>query len=60
LGVGHKADGPCSVKKKRKSLVAKSKEVKTGSNLVEFSKEGYGSKRDCFADDDDDDDYYYY
>jgi hypothetical protein len=27
-------------------IVAKSKEVKTGSNLVEFSKEGYGSKSD--------------
>jgi hypothetical protein len=25
--------------------VAKSKEVKTGSNLAESSKEGYGSKR---------------
>jgi hypothetical protein len=30
---------------KRKITVAKSKEVKTGSNLAESSKEGYGSKR---------------
>jgi hypothetical protein len=29
-----------------KTIIAtKSKEVKTGSNLAEFSKEGYGSKR---------------
>jgi hypothetical protein len=33
-------------------IVAKSKEMKTGSNLAESSKEGYGSKR-CFANDDD-------
>jgi hypothetical protein len=31
----------------------KSKEVKTGSNLAQFSKEGYGSKC-CFTSDDDD------
>jgi hypothetical protein len=31
--------------------------MKTGSNLAESSKEGYGSEtRDCFADDDDNDD----
>jgi hypothetical protein len=35
---------PCSAKKKKKK-VAKSKEAKTGSNLVESSKEDYGSKR---------------
>jgi hypothetical protein len=29
-------------------------EVKTGCNLVETSKEGYG-KKECFANDDDDD-----
>jgi hypothetical protein len=40
---------PCSVKK----IVTKSKEVKTGSNLAESSKEGCGSKKGCFADDDD-------
>jgi hypothetical protein len=34
--------------------VAKSKEVKTGSNLAESSKDGYGSKRGCFANDGDD------
>jgi hypothetical protein len=33
--------GPCSVKKKN---VVKPKEVKTGSNLAESSKERYGSK----------------
>jgi hypothetical protein len=33
-----------------------SKELKTGSNLAESSKEGHGSKRGCFANDDDDDD----
>jgi hypothetical protein len=32
--------GPCSVKKT--IIAAKSKEVKTGTNLAEFSKEGYG------------------
>jgi hypothetical protein len=30
----------------KKITVAKSKEVKIGSNLAESSKEGYGSKRD--------------
>jgi hypothetical protein len=30
--------------------------VKTGCNLAESSKEGYGSKRGCFANGDDDDD----
>jgi hypothetical protein len=29
----------------KKIIVPKSKEVKTGSILAEFSKEGYGSKR---------------
>jgi hypothetical protein len=29
----------------KKIIVAKSKEVKTGCNLAESSKEGYGSKR---------------
>jgi hypothetical protein len=33
--------------------VAKSKEMKTGSNLAGSSKEGYGFKRGCFANDDD-------
>jgi hypothetical protein len=47
MGVGRKADGPCCVKKK--IIVVKSKEVKTGSNLAESSKEGYGSKGGCFA-----------
>jgi hypothetical protein len=28
-----------------KKIVSKSKDMKTGSNLTEFSKEGYGSKR---------------
>jgi hypothetical protein len=42
LGVGRKADGPCSV---NKIVVAKSKELKNRSNLAESSKEGYGSKR---------------
>jgi hypothetical protein len=32
-------------------LVTKSKEVKTGCKLAESSKEGYGSKKGCFADD---------
>jgi hypothetical protein len=31
----------------------KSKEAKTGSNLEEFSKESYDSKKFCFANDDD-------
>jgi hypothetical protein len=35
---------------------AKSEEMKTGCNLAESSKEGYGSKRGCFANDDDNDD----
>jgi hypothetical protein len=39
-----------------KKNFAKSKEVKTGCNMAEFSKEGYSSKMGCFADDDDDDD----
>jgi hypothetical protein len=30
---------------KKKIIAAKSKEVKSGCNLVESSKEGYGSKR---------------
>jgi hypothetical protein len=38
-----------------KNIVAKSREVKPGSNLVESSKEGCDSK-DCFASDHDDDD----
>jgi hypothetical protein len=29
----------------KKSIVAKSKELKTGCNLAESSKDGYGSKR---------------
>jgi hypothetical protein len=29
----------------KKNIVAKSKEVKTGSNLAESSKEGYGPER---------------
>jgi hypothetical protein len=28
----------------KKTVIAKTKEVKPGSNVVEFSKEGYGSK----------------
>jgi hypothetical protein len=35
-------------------IVAKFKEVKTGSILAESSKEYYGSKKDCFANYDDD------
>jgi hypothetical protein len=46
LGVGRKADGSCSVKK---IIVAKSKEVQTGFNLAESSKEGYGLKGGCSA-----------
>jgi hypothetical protein len=42
LGVGRKADGPCSVKI---FIVAKFKEVKTGSNLSKSSKGGCGSNR---------------
>jgi hypothetical protein len=38
----------------KKIIVAKSKEVKTGCNLAEYSKEGYGSKRASANDDDDD------
>jgi hypothetical protein len=30
--------------------VVKFKEVKTGCNLAESSKEGYGFKKGCFAD----------
>jgi hypothetical protein len=37
----------------RLTAVAKSKEVNTGCHLAESSKEGYGSKRGCFANDDD-------
>jgi hypothetical protein len=37
----------------KKITVAKSKEVKTGSNLAVSSKGGYGSKRVIFANDDD-------
>jgi hypothetical protein len=37
-----------------KIIVAKSKVVKTGCNLEEFSKDGYGSKKGCFSNDDDD------
>jgi hypothetical protein len=33
-----------------------SKEVKTGSNLAESSREGYGSKRGCFTNDDNNND----
>jgi hypothetical protein len=39
--VGRKADGPCFV---NETIVANSREVKTGSNLAESSEEGYGSK----------------
>jgi hypothetical protein len=38
---------------KVKTLLCKSKEVKTGSNLAEFSEEGYASKRGCFSNYDD-------
>jgi hypothetical protein len=38
----------------KKINVAKSKEVKTGCNLAESSKEGYELKRCCFTNDDDD------
>jgi hypothetical protein len=44
---------------KKKTIVAKSKEVKTGwsnsqewTNLAESSNEGYGSKKGSFANDD--------
>jgi hypothetical protein len=50
LGVGRKADGHCS---ERKIIIAKTKEVKTGCNLAESSKEGCWSKRGCFANDGD-------
>jgi hypothetical protein len=36
----------------KKITAAKSKEVKTGCNLAESSKEGYGSKRAVASDDD--------
>jgi hypothetical protein len=51
----------CSAEEKKKEgyvciyIVEKSKEVKTGCNLTESSKEGYGSRRAVFANDDDDD-----
>jgi hypothetical protein len=32
-------------------VVAKTKEVKSGSDMVESSKEGCGSKKGCFAND---------
>jgi hypothetical protein len=41
MGVGHKADDLAVYK----FIVARSKKVKTGSNLAESSKEGNGSKR---------------
>jgi hypothetical protein len=41
----------------KKFIAAKSRDVKTGCNLSEFSKEGYGSKRAVFSSDDDHDDY---
>jgi hypothetical protein len=41
LGVGRKADALVL----QKNFAAKSNEVKTGSNLAEFSKEGYCSQR---------------
>jgi hypothetical protein len=40
LGVGRKADNYAL-----KYIIAKSRKVKTGCNLAESSKEGYGSKR---------------
>jgi hypothetical protein len=35
-------------------IVAKSKDVKTGCYLAEYSKEGYGPKMGSFANDDED------
>jgi hypothetical protein len=40
----------------KKRSLAKSKKVKTGSNLAEFSKKGYGSKG-LFPSDDEDEEY---
>jgi hypothetical protein len=34
---------------RKRIIVAKSKEVKTGSNLAEFSEEDYGSKWDVLT-----------
>jgi hypothetical protein len=42
LGVGCKAD---DLALQKEITVAKSKEVKTGCNLAESCREGYGSKR---------------
>jgi hypothetical protein len=42
LGVGHKAE---DLAKCKKVIGAKSKQVKTGSNLAESSNEWYGCKR---------------
>jgi hypothetical protein len=46
LRVGRKAD---DLALQKKIIVAESKEVKTGCNLAESSREGCGSKRGCFA-----------
>jgi hypothetical protein len=44
LGVARKAYD-LALQKKKKNIIAKSKEVKTGCNLAESSKESNGSKR---------------
>jgi hypothetical protein len=44
MGVGRRAEDLGYVK----IIVAKSSEVKTGSNVAEYSKEGYGSESDVF------------
>jgi hypothetical protein len=49
LGVGRKAD---DFALRKKYFVAKFKGMKTGSNVAESSKEGYGSKSGCFSSDD--------
>jgi hypothetical protein len=50
LGVLTQDYQPWSVKK---ITLAKSKEMNTGSNMAECSKEGYGSKKSRFTNNDD-------
>jgi hypothetical protein len=45
LGVGRKADDLALLR----NIVTKSKELKTGSNMAEFSEEGYGKKKKLFC-----------
>jgi hypothetical protein len=44
----------------RKVAGTNSKEVKTSCNLAESSKEGYDSKKVCYAEDGDDDNFVYF